>query len=123
MSEPTHTSRDDVHALISTLRPCRCGVELIRLGPDTDGGYLVPDDLEGITAVFSPGVGQSCGFELDCVHRGMRAFLADGSVDEPPSGHPALEFRRTFVAAATTAGTLSLGDWIESQLSGESAPE
>lgn len=114
MTEVTRAERDDVAALVSSLRPRRCGFELIRLGPDTDGGYLVPDDLAEIAAVFSPGVGHSCGFELACIDRGMKAFLADGSIDEAPCRHQALSFRKTFIGVATTADTLSLSDWIDS---------
>ncbi|MCU0317661.1 MAG: hypothetical protein MUC92_13840 [Fimbriimonadaceae bacterium] len=50
------TSKEDILSLIAKLRPIRGQHELIRLGPDEDGGYLVPDDLEGIVACFSPGV-------------------------------------------------------------------
>jgi hypothetical protein len=114
MFETTPTERTDVEALIASLRPRRCGFELIRLGPEADGGYLVPDDLADIAAVFSPGVGRTCGFELACVDRGMKAFLADGSVSEPPLRHPAFSFRKTFVATATTTDTISMRDWIES---------
>lgn len=37
--------------------------DLIRLGPNGDGGYLVPDDLTGIEACFSPGVCATSEFE------------------------------------------------------------
>ena len=44
------TRREDIMRLIRELRPVTAPSPLIRLGPMTDGGYLVPDDLEGIAA-------------------------------------------------------------------------
>ncbi len=74
------TPREKVLSLIEKLYPCNVGFELIRLGPNTDGGYLVPDDLEEIEACFSPGVDQVSEFEADCFKKGMKLFLADKSV-------------------------------------------
>ena len=54
---------------------------LVLIGPHGDGGYLVPDALDGITACFSPGVADNSGFERACIDRGMRVFMADYSVD------------------------------------------
>lgn len=36
--------------------PLTTNIELIRVGSNFDGGYLVPNDLQGIEACFSPGV-------------------------------------------------------------------
>ena len=44
------------HPLIEEIRPDTTDKPLIRLGSEADGGYLVPDDLEGIVACFSPDV-------------------------------------------------------------------
>ncbi len=44
------------------------------MGGENDGGYLVPDDLEGIEYCFSPGVSNIATFELDCLNRG--SFLS-----------------------------------------------
>ncbi len=42
--------KDKVNKLIQSLYPYRTQFNLIRLGPKEDGGYLVPDDLDGIEA-------------------------------------------------------------------------
>ena len=39
------TDGNKLQSLIQKLYPLYIGKELIRLGPDSDGGYLVPDDL------------------------------------------------------------------------------
>ena len=75
------TGNQDIQALLAQLRPMKCQKELIRLGPKGDGGYLIPNDLKGIKACFSPGVDQIFGFGLDCAYRGMLVFMADYSVE------------------------------------------
>lgn len=44
---------------------CNLRSAMIRIGEVHDSSYIIPDDLEGITACFSPGVGPSSSFELD----------------------------------------------------------
>lgn len=90
----------DVHeltALLRDLHPVAGDVPLIRIGPANDGGYLVPDDLAGVVACISPGVGPVSGFELDCVERGIDVFMVDGSVDGPATEHPRFHFTKKFL--------------------------
>jgi hypothetical protein len=63
MDVGTRTSKDELSDLIRSLHPVDTGKELLRVGPSGDGGYLVPDDLEGIEYCFSPGVSSESGFE------------------------------------------------------------
>lgn len=105
------TSVEDLRDLVRSLRPIDSGWPLVRVGPDGDGGYLVPDDLDGITCVFSPGVSTESGFELDLAERGMRVFLADGSVDGPAVPHPRFAFDKRFVGALSSADTMTLDEW------------
>lgn len=55
----------------------------LTLDPNGDGGYLVPNDLEGIEACFSPGVDKISEFELDCLNYGMKIYMPDKSVEKP----------------------------------------
>jgi hypothetical protein len=105
------TSPEDVHALLRTLRPIGGGAELIRLGPEGDGGYLVPDDLAGIDYAFSPGVSTESGFEAALAARGMQVFLADFSVDAPAQQNSRFSFLKKFVGSATDGAFITLEDW------------
>ena len=105
-----------VEALLGKLHPVASGKELIRLGPRGDGGYLIPDDLEGIKACFSPGVSNIAGFEIDCADRGMEVFMADGSVEMPPAFHPRFTFTQQFIGPTTRANFISLQDWVDKSL-------
>jgi len=94
---PQMTEKDKVQSLLNKLWPVSCDKELIRLGVLGDGGYLVPDDLDGIEACFSPGVGFDSAFEKDCADRGMKIFLADGSVDKPAQSHELFVFTKNIL--------------------------
>lgn len=111
------TDPDEMRSLIRSLRPVATDRELIRLGPNTDGGYLVPDDLEGIEACFSPGVNTESRFEKDCADRGIKAFLADKSVDGPAESHELFHFTRKFVGAVSDKDFITLDRWVSDSLS------
>jgi hypothetical protein len=107
------TKPSDIRSLVDDLRvgPTQC--ELIRIGPEKDGGYLVPDDLSGIKYCFSPGVSDCSDFELDLANRGMDVFMADKSVDSPAMGHPRFHFVKKFLASidAPEDGLITLDEW------------
>jgi len=105
-----------LRALIDALRPVDSGRPLIRMGPAGDGGYLVPDDLDGIEACFSPGVSTVSGFERDCAERGMQVYMADASVEGPAEQHPSFHFIRKFVGAWSAGEFLSLDAWTQACL-------
>jgi len=105
-----------LRALVDSLHPIDSGHPLLRLGPAGDGGYLVPDDLEGIEACFSPGVSTVSGFERQCADRGMQVFMADASVDGPAEPHPRFHFLRNYIGAWTAGEFLSLDAWTNACL-------
>jgi hypothetical protein len=105
------TPPDAVRALLRALRPIDGGHELIRLGPDGDGGYLVPDDLSGIEYAFSPGVSTESGFEAALAARGQRVFLADHSVDGPAETNARFSFEKKFVGGLADDTYMTLEQW------------
>lgn len=110
ITEPT--DQHELTELLRRLHPVLPPQGLRRIGPPGDGGYLIPDDLEGIAACFSPGVGELSGFELDCVELGMRAHLADASVVSPQFADDRLDFIPKFVRAIADDQSVTLGDWV-----------
>jgi hypothetical protein len=110
------TQETDLRRLVDRLRPRRFYKGLIRLGPPGDGGYLVPDDLDGIEACFSPGVADNSGFERDCADRGMRVFMADYSVDGPAEAHDLFEFRKKYLGVVHDDRYMTLDAWVGSTM-------
>lgn len=87
----------EVRSLIRRLQPRAAASSLRRLGADGDGGYLVPDDLDGVRAVLSPGVSTECGFDRALAESGVDVFMADASVEAPPFGHERFHFLPKFI--------------------------
>jgi len=107
------TAPADLRTLLEALYPMATDKALVRVGPDRDGGYLVPDDLEGLAALYSPGVSLESGFEKACAARGLDVFLADGSVDGPALSDPRFHFRKAFLGPLPADGVMTLGDWLD----------
>jgi len=101
---------------LEKLHPLDSGLPMRRLGPSGDGGYLVPDDLNGIVACFSPGVNDVAGFELDCANLGMEVYMADASVECPPIVDSRFHFQKKFVGAVTEGLFCTLEDWVRNAL-------
>jgi len=110
------TEEADVQNLIARLHPVNCGRPLIRVGAESDGGYLLPDDLDGIEYCFSPGVGLLSDFENHLAAFNIRSFLADGSIDILPIERPEFTFDRQFVGACDTESSTTLEAWKDEYL-------
>ena len=106
------TKAEEVQLLINKLRPLSIDKELIRLGPQGDGGYLVPNDLDGISACFSPGVDTISGFEKDCANLGMNVYMADKSVDLPAEEHKLFHFAKKFVGVTSNDDFMTMDNWV-----------
>lgn len=102
----------EIRNLLFQLRPRRCGRPLRRFGPPGDGGYLLPDDLDGIVACFSPGVCETSGFELDCARVGLPVYMADASVNGPAECSPLFHFTKKFLGAKNSGDFITLQHWV-----------
>jgi Methyltransferase FkbM domain len=105
-----------LHTFIKKLHPLSTDKSLIRLGPTGDGGYVLPNDLVGISACFSPGVSSVSGFEKDCANLGMQVFLADKSVEQPADKHELFHFTKKFVGVTSNEDFMTLDHWVMSSL-------
>lgn len=84
--------------LLNKLRPVKTEFNLIRVGSENDGGYLLPDDLNSIKACFSPGVDTNASFEKDLLQNfQIESHLADLSVDAPPNELKPKSFIKKFL--------------------------
>lgn len=104
----------DVAQFVSKNKVVSVGRELIRVGSDGDGGYLLPDVLDGIEKCFSPGVDVSSDFEDVLAERfGMKCYLADYSVDGPASQNTAFHFDKKYLGIRNDDQFIRLEDWVD----------
>lgn len=110
--------KKDLIDLITSLRPVKTNIDLIRFGSSSDGGYLIPDDLEGIVACFSPGVDKVSDFERDCINTGIKVFMADKSVDKPDLSldESMYSFIRKFIGATNDETYITMDKWVNDSL-------
>lgn len=102
--------------LAKKFAPFKTEFPMVRLGPENDGGYLVPDDLVDISACFSPGVSYSSYFEEDLLNRyKINSHLADYSVDGPPHGFRPHSFTKKFLGAYNDEVHVTLEKWVKDQ--------
>jgi hypothetical protein len=106
------TRLDSIQNFFRLIRPLRTQHKLIRVGQTADGGYLVPNDLEGIDRCFSPGVSTSSDFELDLANRGISCYMADYSVEQPPIQHALFQFEKKFLGSENNEKFLTLESWV-----------
>ena len=59
------TQKNDILRVLKKLLPFKIEHNLMRLGENNDGGYLIPDDLKGIKHCYTVGVGKLTKFEKD----------------------------------------------------------
>jgi hypothetical protein len=112
-------TKKEVLGVISLLIPRESPAELIRIGGKNDGGYLVPNDFEGIVGCFSPGVAERAEFDESIAEMGIPCFMVDFSVDQPPMANPLFDFEKLFLTTRDTPDqTIRLDTWIK-----EKAPE
>jgi len=103
--------KKEVLALLERMQPQDCSRPLIRIGGERDGGYLVPDDLAGISYCFSPGVNKTADFEHHLAMLNIRSFLADYSVSGPPIQKPEFVFDKRFLGVTDHEPFITLESW------------
>jgi hypothetical protein len=108
----------DIACLIEPLIPRDGGHELVRIGGDGDGAYLLPDDLAGIEACFSPGVNNVKHFEDHLAAAcGIKSFMCDFTSDVARLQTPLIPGRQFFAKKwlDTDAGadSIDINAWIQ----------
>jgi len=107
--------------LIASLRPVTTNHELIRIGGDGDGGYLIPDDLQNINVCFSPGVSETANFELELANnRNIKSFLADYSVEAPPVQSKLFDFEKKYLGPTEDSIYITLESWVNKKAQNQS---
>ena len=101
-----------VKKLIHSIKIHNLGYKLLRVGPNGDGGYLLPDVLSNISACFSPGVGKIHGFEEDLLKRGIKIYMTDKTVEKPNLSIKNYKFLKKNIGIYDDEETITIDTWI-----------
>lgn len=113
------TPETEVLSVLAQLWPTYDPSHLTRYGGNSDGGYLMPDDLTGVVACVSPGVADAVSFEVDLAEVGIESLMVDGSIDRLPHPVPGATFLPRYVGARTEADVVALSDLFAASPEGD----
>jgi hypothetical protein len=108
------TSKKKLNYFFNKMKVYETDKELIRIGGNGDGGYLVPDDFENVKFCFSPGVSNFAYFEEHLLNYNIKSFLADFSVDKAPLVNPNIIFLKKFLGIINDEKNIKLETWVNS---------
>ena len=108
------TQKKDISKILKRLLPYKTGFDLIRLGDDNDGGYLVPDDLSNISRNYSAGVGNLTKFEKDLEDKySIPSSMVDFNDVDPKLLPKKSKFLKKRIGISSYGENLSINDWLD----------
>lgn len=106
-------SKAKLQKFLAQFRKNYVACDLIRIGGNGDGGYLLPNILDNISYCFSPGVGNTVNFEQQLSKKfNIKSFMADASVKQPPSFDNNFEFIPKYLGSCKNEKFITLFDWL-----------
>jgi len=113
----------DLQFAIDILTPRHAGHDLIRIGKDGDGGYLLPSDIRGIEGCFSPGVNNFKDFEDDLAHRyQIPSYMIDYTSDAHRLQTPLIQglqhFDKKWLDIDGAEHSITLDNWVNHKAPG-----
>jgi hypothetical protein len=116
------TDDKKIEDFFKMFRPYDLGYDLIRIGSENDGGYLVPDILDEINTCISPGVGHTNSFEKDLEKRGIRSFMLDHTIDPNSNLVKDFDFTKKKLNIYNDINNITLDSFCSSKLKKEDNP-
>ena len=105
----SNIDNNKIFKLINLLKTYDLGYDLIRLGDNKDGGYLIPK-LSNIKSCHTVGLGNTIKFEKD-LGKNVKLFLADKSVKNPKLSNAI--FEKKFISSFNSREYLDINNWIQ----------
>jgi hypothetical protein len=86
---------------LSLLTPFDIDRPKIRIGPNTDGGYILVDRISPAQTIISYGIGTEYRFEIEMAERGHDVYMFDHTIEAIQAENKKLHFFREGVAGCT----------------------
>jgi hypothetical protein len=102
---------------LNKIKPEPCPVDMVRIGGNKDGAYLIPNDLKGIESCFSPGVNNFKNFEDELTTLyGIKCHMCDFTSDLEKFKTPLIKhmqsFEKKWLDIDEKVDSISLLDWV-----------
>jgi hypothetical protein len=108
------TNQSEVLSIIKMIRPKKSTFRKVRIGSLSDGGYVLPDDLDGIDSLLSLGVGDEVSFDLHFLKKGIPVYQYDPTIDSSPSDNAdSFIFHKIAWASHDSIGGRSLSSMVQ----------
>jgi hypothetical protein len=102
-------SKVELNEFLEQFRLNYISCDLIRVGGEGDGGYLLPNVFDKISNCFSPGVDYTANFEKELSENfGIKSFMADASVEKAPFADKNFDFIPKFLGAHSRENFITL---------------
>ena len=106
-----------VEAFIARFKQKYVYCDLVRIGGEGDGGYLLPDIMNEVRYCFSPGVSDVATFEQELSQKyNIKSFMADASVKKTPIEDENFNFIPKFLGSVTAGNIITLSDWMQKSI-------
>ncbi len=107
------TPFNQVISLLKQLTPMNYGHQEIRIGSNDDGGYVVPNDFNGVSECFSPGCASYWHFEKFLESNfGIHSHICDSENQRPSNLGPNQDFEAYYLGPSTEKNTITLENWV-----------
>lgn len=111
-----HNASQIMMILDYLMNPTLSKEPLIRVGPQGDGGYWLPENFNQIHGFVSPGVGDLVEFDKQLLNLGMKGVLCDGTINaNSVETHPRMVFINKNIGLQQ--GQITLEEIVNSEFS------
>ena len=110
------TSKNDISRVLKKLLPFKIEHNLVRLGEENDGGYLVPNDFYGIKKNYSAGVGRLTKFEKDLDQKFLiKSNMVDFNNIDPKILPKDSKFSKKKLGITSSVNEININDWLKNE--------
>ena len=110
------TSKSEISYILKNLLPYKTEFDLIRMGENNDGGYLIPNDLSGVKKNYSAGIGTLTKFEKDLEEKfSIISNMLDFNEIDQKILPKRSKFLRRKIDIISSKESISINDWLEEE--------
>lgn len=122
LADRNDVSEARIATLLAIMKPKPSPFEFIRVGGRRDGAYLLPNDLNGVTDCFSPGVNGIKHFEDElAISYSIRSHMIDASCSEADFETPLIDglqdFKPLWLDTHCSEHSVTLAAWMDNSVS------